>query len=131
MTGKTGTFFSETASLRNTFTKPTDPEIHSLVTVSDLSETSCNDKPLPAPADSEATQSLNKVTEVESAEVDDTTSKVNERRKRFSRRERTFRKNRISPTVSDNPQSNEDTWADGNLTDNNRDTAHASRCVIL
>ena len=42
-----------------------------------------------------------------------------------------FRKNRISPTVSDNPQSNEDTWADGNLTDNNRDTAHASRCVIL
>ena len=125
-TEKTGTFFSETASLRNSFTKPIDPEIHSLVTVSDLSEISCNDKPLPA--DSEVTRSLNTVTE---AVVENITSKVNERRERYSRRNRTFFKNRISPVVSVNSQSNEGVWANRNITDNNKDTFHSSRCVIL
>ena len=117
-TGTEKTFFSETASLRNSSTKPKEPDIQSLVTISDLSETSCNDRTLPA--DSETTRSLNN-------EVDSIASKVNGRRERFQK----FRKNRISPVVSTDSQPNEGTWADKNITDSNKETVHSSRCVIL
>ncbi|KAI6646709.1 hypothetical protein LOD99_12830 [Oopsacas minuta] len=121
----------------NSCINQTEAELHSLVTVSDLSELSCNDATITTRSliKQEDDTDIQLCSSITAGQLTVTPINLRERNKKFSTGNR-FRKNRISPVESVTSQSSsgnsDDVGLGKNLTDNINNNIPSSRaCVVL